>query len=89
MKKRFISIIMGAVIFTTSFLPFSAMTAFALDSIQILDSTSNVVQDISVETNDITLPLKHALQYCAENANASNVLTIKMPAGEYKITIPF
>lgn len=86
MKKKFISIIMGAVIFTTSFLPFSAITAFALDSIQILDSSSSVVQDISVETNDITLPLKHALQYCAENANASNVLTIKMPAGEYKIT---
>ena len=57
MKKKFISIIMGVVIFTTSFLPFSAMTAFALDSIQILDSSSSVVQDISVETNDITLPL--------------------------------
>ncbi len=86
MKKKLISLVMGAAVFTASVLPFSALTAFAFDSIQILDSASNSVQDISVDTDDVTQPLKQALQYCAANANASNVLTIKMPAGEYRIT---
>lgn len=85
-NKKLLSIVMSLVILMASILPFSAMTVFANDSIQILDSSSNLVESVSVETNNITLPLKQALQYCATNATPQNVLTIKMPAGEYKIT---
>lgn len=86
MKRKLVSIILTVVVFAVSVLPFSAMTVFAFDSIQILDSSTSSVQDIPVETEDITQPLKSALQYCAENANSQNVLTIKLPAGAYKIT---
>ena len=85
-KKKLLSLIMSFMILIVSVLPFTALTVFAFDSIQILDSSSNVVQEIPVETENITEPLKQSLQFCALNASSQNVLTIKMPAGEYVIT---
>lgn len=89
MKSKVVSSIISLVILVTCIFPFSATNVFAADGIQILDSGSNTVQEIPVDafaSNDITEPLKQALQYCAQNANEQNVLTIKMPAGEYSIT---
>ena len=85
-NKKVLSIIMSLIVLTVSILPFSAMSVLAFDSIQIFDSSSNVVQEIPVDTENITEPLKQSLQYCAKYANAQNVLTIKLPAGEYSIT---
>lgn len=85
-KKKFLSLIMSFMILIVSVLPFTALTVFAFDSIQILDSSSNVVLEVPVDTVNVTEPLKQSLQFCALNASPQNVLTIKMPAGEYVIT---
>ena len=85
-KKKLLSLIMSFMILIVSVLPFTALTVFAFDSIQILDSSSNVVLEVPVDTVNVTEPLKQSLQFCALNASPQNVLTIKMPAGEYVIT---
>lgn len=85
-KKKLLSLIMSFMILIVSVLPFTALTVFAFDSIQILDSSSNVVLEVPVDTVNVTEPLKQSFQFCALNASPQNVLTIKMPAGEYVIT---
>ena len=83
MKKKIISFALGIALLMSSL---SATTVYAAGEIQVIDSTSYAVQTFPVETTDITEPLRLALDYCSLNASEYNILTIKIPAGVYRIT---
>ena len=83
MKKKIISFALGIALLIS---PLSATTVYAAGEIQVMDSTSYAVQTFPVETTDITEPLRLALDYCSLNASEYNILTIKIPAGVYRIT---
>ncbi len=90
MKKKILSLMLSLVLLIT---PLSAITVYAEDilesdaysAISIYDSESTLLNEIELTSNDITSQLKKALSYCDENSNEYNVLTIKIPAGEYYI----
>lgn len=90
MNKKIISLFLSLVLLIT---PFSATMAYAQDvsesdtknEILIYDSDSIILYEIEFTGNDITSPLKKALSYCDENANEYNILTVKIPSGEYYI----
>lgn len=95
--KKYISMILSIVMLLSTIAP--TLTALADEIItetkyiKVLDASGlTVTDDIPVvdannnPTGDISLAFKSALDYCSLYASEFNVLTIKMPAGEFYIT---
>lgn len=84
MKKKFLSFLL-----TLSFLlclPFGEYTAFASEQIIVRDARNNIVQSFDFEEESaFSSAIHNAFDYCSQNANANNRLTIVTPSGKYDL----